>query len=222
MLDKVQSRLDIHQISTRQLARDLEVSPSLLSMVLTGQRTPSKQMYRKFDTWLKTPLSTKVFTPAATYRQFIAEFIALIRNGRRVRADGVKPLSHGAVKLHHQTIKTFFNFVGETCDVPVGWKNPVDGIKVKGSQTQTLEYSDDQIKCMLDAVDGHQDDLLRLRNRAILIVLLNSAVRASELVGMNVDILGSDGRIKVTGKGSKQRIVTVGSSGLEAIKKYLN
>jgi len=42
MLDKVQSRLDIHQISTRQLARDLEVSPSLLSMVLTGQRTPSK------------------------------------------------------------------------------------------------------------------------------------------------------------------------------------
>ena len=263
MLDKVQSRLSIHGISTRQLARDLEISPSLLSMVLTGQRKASKQIRNKLDHWLTIPLSTNVLTPAATYRRFIAEkqaqlapltikfyqaklrpfvlwceqypvpdvrdtsrthiaeFVAQIRQGRRVLSSGIKPLSHGALKLHHQTIKTFFNYVGETCDVPIGWKNPVDGIKVKGSQAQTLEYSDDQIRCMFETMDNHADELIRLRNRAILTVLLNSAVRASELVAMNVADIGTEGRIKVVGKGSKQRVVTVGTSGLDSINDYL-
>lgn len=49
MLEQVQSRLSIHDISTRQLARDLEISPSLLSMVLTGQRKPSKHVRQKLD-----------------------------------------------------------------------------------------------------------------------------------------------------------------------------
>lgn len=263
MLDKVQSRLLIHGISTRQLARDLEVSPSLLSMVLTGNRKPSKLIRRKLRQWLGIPLSKQVLTPAAIYRQFItekqsqlapltikfyeaklrpfalwseqypipdvrdtsrshiAEFISLIRRGRRSRPNGIKQLSDGAVKLHHQTMKTFFNYVGETCDVPIGWKNPVDGIKVRGSQAQTLEFSDAEIQRMFEIIDSNLDDLLSLRNRAILTTLLNSAVRASELLAMNVAGIASDGRIKVTGKGSKQRIVTIGDSGLKAVKTYL-
>lgn len=149
-------------------------------------------------------------------RQEIASFLGHIRRGRR------KPLSNGALKLHHQTIKTFFNYVGETCETPVGWKNPVDGIKVKGSQAQTLEYSDDQIGRMFETNDSNPDRLIRLRNRALLTVLLNSAVRASELISMNVGDLSADGRIKATGKGSKQRVVTVGVSGLDRINAHLD
>ena len=73
MLDKVQSRLSIHGISTRQLARELEVSPSLLSMVLNGHRKPSKPIRHKLRQWLSIPLSKQVLTPATVYRQFITE-----------------------------------------------------------------------------------------------------------------------------------------------------
>ena len=134
----------------------------------------------------------------AITRTDVSMFLGFIRKGRR------KALSNGALKLHHQTLKTFFSYVGETCDVSESWKNPVDGIKVKGSQAQTLEYSDTEIKRMFEIVDSNPDELLRLRNRAILMVLLNSAMRASELLAVNVAHIGADGRVKVTGKGSKQ------------------
>ena len=128
----------------------------------------------------------------------------------------------GGIKLYHQTLKTYFNYVGETCDIPATWKNPVDGIKVKGSQAQTLEYSDTEIEQMFRTIDRGTDDLLRLRNRAMLTVLLNSAVRASELLSMNVNDIGDNGRIMVTGKGSKQRVVTIGESGLSDVNSYLD
>lgn len=149
-------------------------------------------------------------------RHHISAFLAHIRKGRRGKA-----LSNGALKLHHQTLKTFFTFVGDTCDAPQGWKNPLDGIKVKGSQAQTLEYSDDEIGLMYQSITEGTDELLGLRNRAILAVLLNSAVRASELLAMNVSDIGKAGRIKVTGKGSKQRVATIGESGLKAVGAYL-
>jgi len=155
-------------------------------------------------------------------REHVSDFLAYIRAGRRDRRNGPKPLSNGALKLHHQTLRTFFNYVGETSDVPESWKNPVDGIKVKGSQAQTLEYSDAEIKRMFEIVDSNPDELLRLRNRAILTVLLNSAMRASELLAVNVADIGADGRVKVTGKGSKQRVVTIGQTGIEAINAYLD
>ena len=102
------------------------------------------------------------------------------------------------------------------------WKKPVEGIKVKGSQAHTLEYSDTEINRMFKTIDSGGDDQLRLRNTAILTVLLNSAVRASELLAMNVSDIGERGRVKVTGKGSKDRVVTIGESGMSALNSYLD
>ncbi len=108
-----------------------------------------------------------------------------------------------------------------SCDVAGTWRHPVDGIKVKGSQAQTLEYSDSEIEQMFKTIDRGMDGLLRLRNRAMLTVLLNSTVRAPELLSMNVNDIGDKGRVMVTGKGSKQRVVTIGESGLSAVDSYL-
>ena len=74
---------------------------------------------------------------------------------------------------------------------------------------------------MFKTIDRGMDGLLRLRNRAMFTVLLNSTVRASELLSMNVNDIGDKGRVMVTGKGSKQRVVTIGESGLSAVGSYL-
>lgn len=171
---------------------------------------------RPFAVWCE---SHQISDVRVVQRANVSEFLAFVRKGK---SRSGKTLNQGGIKLYHQTLKTYFNYVGETCDVSDTWKNPVAGIKVKGSQSQTLEYSDAEIKQMFKTVDSGTDCLLRLRNRAMLAVLLNSAVRASELLSMDANDIGENGRIKVTGKGSKQRIVSIGESGLTAVNAYLD
>ena len=60
------------------------------------------------------------------------------------------------------------------------------------------------------------------RDWAILELLYSSGMRVSELTGLNkgdVDFIA--GCLKVTGKGSKQRIVPLGDKALGAVRKYL-
>ena len=262
MLQQVDSRRISLGLSVRQLAIQLSVPPSLLSMVLNGHRNPSKRFTSTLKKWLQTPITDlSDHHPSEVLRQFIADRSSHLANGtlhfyrnklepfaiwcesqqisdvreirrsnvsaflshvRKGRSQPARSLNAGGIKLYHQTLKTYFNYVGETCDVSDTWKNPVTGIKVKGSQAQTLEYSDAEIKQMHESIDAGTDSLLRLRNRALLTVLLNSAVRAAELLSMNVTDIGENGRIKVTGKGSKDRIVTIGESGLSAVNDYLD
>jgi site-specific recombinase XerD len=206
--------------------------------VIGGQGSPSS-IYAKFIDERKSHLSPNTITfyreklapfiiwcesdsqddVRAIRRDHIAKFLSVIREGRRTRSP--RPLTNGAIKLHHQVLKTFFNYVGETCEVGPSWANPVIGIKVKQSDAQTLEYSDDEVTKMFELTDDHADDFHRLRNRAIITVLINSGMRASELLGMKLRDIQPNGLIKVTGKGSKDRVVALGKSGSKAIDDYL-
>lgn len=63
---------------------------------------------------------------------------------------------------------------------------------------------------------------LGTRNRAILELLYSSGLRVSELVGLNVmDVRWDLGVVRVTGKGSRERIVPVGDPALEALRGYM-
>ena len=59
------------------------------------------------------------------------------------------------------------------------------------------------------------------RDRAILEVLYSSGLRVSELCTLHVSDV-DDVYIRVKGKGSKERLVPIGSKALEAVDKYLN
>jgi site-specific recombinase XerD len=62
-----------------------------------------------------------------------------------------------------------------------------------------------------------------LRDRAIFELLYGCALRVSELCGLNYsDIDLKNNIIRVMGKGSKERIVPIGSKSIEVIKQYLN
>lgn len=61
-----------------------------------------------------------------------------------------------------------------------------------------------------------------LRDRAMLELLYASGMRVSELISLNVDDVNMDmGFVKCTGKGSKERILPVGSIALDYLKRYL-
>ncbi|HDP69828.1 MAG TPA: site-specific tyrosine recombinase XerD [Actinobacteria bacterium] len=71
-------------------------------------------------------------------------------------------------------------------------------------------------------VQPHGNTPLNFRDKAMLEVLYGSGIRVSELVSLNTeDIDDESGYIRVLGKGSKERIVPIGSHGLEAISEYI-
>jgi integrase/recombinase XerD len=59
------------------------------------------------------------------------------------------------------------------------------------------------------------------RDRAILLLLLDTGLRVSEAAGITLGDLRADAAIKVMGKGSKERIVPVGGTARRAIGRYL-
>jgi integrase/recombinase XerD len=64
-------------------------------------------------------------------------------------------------------------------------------------------------------------DMARVRNRAILELLYATGARISELTALNLDDLLDPTMIRLFGKGSKERVVPVGSYAQRALAAYL-
>jgi site-specific recombinase XerD len=60
-----------------------------------------------------------------------------------------------------------------------------------------------------------------VRDRAIVLLLLDTGLRVSELAGLRMGNLRPDGSVKVMGKGARERIVPVGNAARQALLRYL-
>ncbi|MEO7056429.1 MAG: site-specific tyrosine recombinase XerD [Caldimonas sp.] len=80
--------------------------------------------------------------------------------------------------------------------------------------------SEAQVEALLGAPDV--DSPLGLRDRAMLELLYASGLRASELVGLkSVNVSFVECALRVTGKGSKERLVPFGEEALSWLQRYL-
>src|SRR5271168_1555868 len=72
------------------------------------------------------------------------------------------------------------------------------------------------------AADHPQSDAVALRDRAILELLYAGGLRVSELTNARVEDLSLDeGRIRLRGKGDKERVVPLGEPAIKALEAYL-
>ena len=79
----------------------------------------------------------------------------------------------------------------------------------------------DEVERIIDAA-GAPGTTLALRDRALLEMLYGTGARISEAVGLDVDDLDLDsGAVRLRGKGSKERVVPVGSYACAAVSAYL-
>jgi integrase/recombinase XerC len=75
---------------------------------------------------------------------------------------------------------------------------------------------------MSQLLDVRETEPRAVRDKAIMELLYSSALRVSELTQLNCDDLDMwDRTVRVMGKGSKERIVPVGSWALTALRSWL-
>jgi integrase/recombinase XerD len=85
--------------------------------------------------------------------------------------------------------------------------------------------SQNQVLALLKASgpepDEESPDLIRLRDRAILELMYSTGTRVSEVVALDLDEVNDSGLLRVRGKGSKERIVPLGSFASRSLNAYL-
>ncbi len=75
---------------------------------------------------------------------------------------------------------------------------------------------------LLNTVRDDTESKTRIRDYAIITLFLNTGMRLSELVGLKIDSFDSDlTKVKVLGKGNKERILYLNEAARDALKKYL-
>ena len=102
-------------------------------------------------------------------------------------------------------------------------ENPMDmveQIKYKSKIKQPLERK--EINDIKYAISNEKNQMIKLRNTAILQLFLDSGLRVSELSNINISDINFDKKeIKVLGKGNKERVVLFSDDTLSVIIDYL-
>ncbi len=114
-------------------------------------------------------------------------------------------------------IRSFFRYLHKHRVIS---ENPAENLHPPkyGKSIPTYLVVDDMLR-LLDSVKPY--GILGLRNKAILETLYSTGLRVSELAGLNVgDVDEASGMARVLGKGSKERLVPIGSKALESLADY--
>lgn len=119
---------------------------------------------------------------------------------------------------HARGVKTWLRWMEAEGDID---QNPMARVAMpRLEQRIPAPYSPDDVRALLDHCDRHT--AIGTRNYAIVLTLLDSGLRASELTGLHVgDVDMRTGLCLVTGKGRKMRQVRVGAKARGAIVRML-
>ena len=109
--------------------------------------------------------------------------------------------------------RSFFRWLAREGEVGA---NPAIGLRAPRLKRKLPQVLDTDEMAQLVEVPGDEPDAVR--DRALLELLYSSGLRVAELCGVRWrDLDASGGTLRVTGKGSKTRIVPVGAKALEAL-----
>lgn len=148
----------------------------------------------------------------------VFDFLSYLANDRTPNPDSLVPdygISPSARARKLSAIKSFFKYL--TVRTKQLEENPVAELEYPKLRKSLPKYlTIDQSAALLQAVSGPNEK----RDYAILMLFLNCGIRRSELVGLNLTDVYED-RIRVIGKGNKERFVYFGTACRKALDTYL-
>ena len=148
----------------------------------------------------------------------IFDFLSYLANDRTPNQDSTVPdygISPTARARKLSALKSFYKYL--TVRTKQLSENPVADLEYPKLRKSLPKYLTlEQSATLLQAVSGPNEK----RDYAILMLFLNCGIRRSELVGLNLTDVYDD-RIRVIGKGNKERFVYFGTACRKAIDAYL-
>lgn len=140
-----------------------------------------------------------------------AEIGAFVQSRRKDAAPSSVARQMAAIRNLHR----FMVAEGMRKDDPTA---DVDGVRVPAGIPKPL--SEEDVGRLIDAVIG--EDAIALRDRALLELLYATGARISEVCGLSLgDLDLESGMVRLYGKGSKERLVPVGSCARRAVDRWL-
>ena len=148
----------------------------------------------------------------------VFDFLSYLANDRTINGDSPAPeygISPTARARKLSALKSFYKYL--TVRTKQLQENPVADLEYPKLRKSLPKYlTIEQSAALLRAVSGQNQE----RDYAILMLFLNCGIRRSEMVGLNITDVYDD-RIRVVGKGNKERIVYFGTACRKAIDAYL-
>ena len=140
-----------------------------------------------------------------------AEIDAFVQSRRNDAAPSSVARQMAAIRNLHR----FMVAEGMRKDDPTA---DVDGVRVPAGIPKPL--SEEDVGRLIDAVIG--EDAIALRDLALLELLYATGARISEVCGLSLgDLDLESGMVRLYGKGSKERLVPVGSCARRAVDRWL-
>ena len=126
-------------------------------------------------------------------------------------------LSPRSIARRLSAVRSFLRHRIEAGEIKANVAKDVQAPKAPRRLPKTLDA--DQVAQLLELTE---DDELTLRDRAMLELCYSSGLRLAELIGVDLaDLDLADRIVRVTGKGSKARVVPVGRHAIDAIGLWL-
>ena len=148
----------------------------------------------------------------------IFDFLSYLANDRTTNPDSLVPdhgISSTARARKLSALKSFYKYL--TVRTKQLQDNPVADLEYPKLRKSLPKYlTMEQASRLLQSVSGVNEK----RDYAILMLFLNCGIRRSELVGLNISDVFDD-RIRVVGKGNKERFVYFGTPCRKAIDAYM-
>lgn len=125
-------------------------------------------------------------------------------------------LSTTSINLRLTVLRSFCDYLVEK---EIFSSNPAKAVHaLKTKKLLPKQVSAEEMGALLN-FDG--DDWISIRDKAIFELIYGCGLRLAELTSIDVDDIGSDKQIKVTGKGSKQRVLPIGKHAYSAVTAWL-
>ncbi len=147
----------------------------------------------------------------------------LISRDRRLPIKGTRAETRLDARSVNRNLSSLRNYLKFLIDMDRKVPVPPDAIKLvkTGKKHPQVAELSDLIKLIESPMRLEKDQLVGLRNRVMLEVLLSTGIRISELVSLNKNQLDGTGRLFVKGKGRKERFVYLTPRATYWLNQYL-
>ncbi|MCL5436030.1 MAG: tyrosine-type recombinase/integrase [Patescibacteria group bacterium] len=184
------------------------------------ERNRSELTIENYDHYLKRFLDFAKKSGISSAEKLDLDLVRSFRlHLNRTRDASGRPLKLITQNYHVIALRSFLKYLAKQ-NVKTLAAEKLELPKTPSRQVQFLESA--EITLLLEAPAAEKNDLVRLRDTAILETLFSTGLRVSELSGLlRTKVNPSHHEFSVRGKGDKVRVVFLSDSAREALKKYL-